>query len=236
MATATQILAEIKPLGSDGYRKILAKHGVTQDAYGVKVEYLKKILKREKKNYQLALDLFETGVYDAMYLAGLLADSAKMTKKDLNRWLEKAGGGPLCGSTVPMTAAGSPYGHDVALEWIESKKDYAAAAGWATLLGIVSTTDDEKLDMAELKKLLQRVQKNIHNEPDSVRYAMNSFVIALGTYVLPLRDLALQAAEKIGKVSVDMGDTACKVPFAPEYMRKCIQRNPNGKKRASAGC
>jgi hypothetical protein len=34
--------------------------------------------------------------------------------------------------------------------------------------------------------------------------------------VQPLTDLALQTAKNIGKVSVDMGDTSCKVLYAPE--------------------
>ena len=33
--------------------------------------------KRIKMDYQLALDLYETGNYDAMYLAGLIADDAR---------------------------------------------------------------------------------------------------------------------------------------------------------------
>jgi hypothetical protein len=49
---------------------------------------------------------------------------------------------------------------------------------------------------------------------DPVRYAMNGFLIALGTYVRGLSDLAAQVAAKIGEVSVDMGNTACKVPNA----------------------
>ena len=35
---------------------------------------LKKYQKRIKKDYQLSLDLYDSGVSDAMYLAGLIAD------------------------------------------------------------------------------------------------------------------------------------------------------------------
>ena len=52
----------------------------------------------------------------------------------------------------------------------------------------MSVKDDVELDLAELKRLLQRVQKSIHQQPDFVRYAMNGFVIALGTYVQALSD------------------------------------------------
>jgi hypothetical protein len=58
----------------------------------VAISELKKFQKRIKKDYQLALDLYDTGNYDAMYLAGLIADDARMTRKDLQRWVEKAYG------------------------------------------------------------------------------------------------------------------------------------------------
>jgi hypothetical protein len=90
------------------------------------------------------------------------------------------------------------------------------------------------LDVAELKRLLQRVQKTIHQAPNTVRYAMNSFVICVGSYVRTLTDLALEIGEKIGPVDVDMGNTACEVPFAPDYIRKVQKRGTIGRKRKSA--
>lgn len=234
--TAKEVLAELKPLGSENYVRILRNHGVTQPAYGVKIEYLKKIQKRLKKNYQLALDLYDTGVYDAMYLAGMVSEDSKMTKKDLQHWLETGAHGPICGFTVATTAAESPHGLDLAREWIDSKNPAHAAAGWATWVGLVSIKDDSELDMAELKKLLQRVEKTIHSQPGKLPYVMNTFVISVGAYVKPLSDLAIKTAERIGKVSCDMGDTDCKIPTAVEYIQKCLKHNPTFKKKKTCKC
>ena len=82
--------------------------------------------------------------------------------------------------------------------------------------------------------MLKRSEKEIHSAPDRVRYNMNNFVITVGGYVAALTDEALAAAERIGSVEVDMGDTACKVPFAPDYIRKMQARG--SKKRKSARC
>jgi 3-methyladenine DNA glycosylase AlkD len=236
--TAREILAELKPLGSDSYKKVMLKHGVKEPFFGVKISDLQKIRKRIKKDYQLALDLYDTGNYDAMYLAGLIADDVRMTKRDLQRWIALANTthAPLAGSTVPWVAAGSPHGWEVALEWIDSKKSLTAAAGWATLGSLVSIKDDSQLDLPELKRLLERVRKSIHEAPDDARYQMNSFVVAVGSYVKSLTDTAIQTAEKIGPVQVDMGDTSCQVPFAPDYIRKVQKRGAIGKKRKSAKC
>jgi len=233
--TAKEILDEIKSLGSEGYRKILANHGVDGPCYGVKVDELKKIQKRVKMDYRLALDLYDSGVYDAMYLAGLVADDAKMTKEDLQRWADKANA-PLASSTVAWVAAGSPHAMEVALKWIDSPKELVAAAGWATLGSLVSIKPDAELDQGQLKRLLERVQKTIHAAPNAARKQMNRFVIAVGTYVAPLSKLAVQVGEKIGPVTVDVGNTACKVPFAPEYIQKAEKKGAIGKKRKSAKC
>src|SRR5882724_10287276 len=131
--TAKEILAELKPLGSDGYKRVIFNHGVKEPCFGVKISELQKIAKRVKVDYQLALDLYDTGNYDAMYLAGLIADDARMTKKDLTRWVAQAYCKPLTGATVPWVAAGSPHGWEIALEWIDSKTSTTVAAGWATL-------------------------------------------------------------------------------------------------------
>ncbi len=234
--TANEILAELKPLGAEGYRKILRNHGVPEPMFGVKVEYLKKIQKRIKKDYQLALELYDTGIYDAMYLAGLIADDAKMTKKDLKRWVEKANCQTLCGYTVAWVAAEGLHGHELALEWIESKRESIASCGWATLSCLVALKEDSELDMAELKQLLRRIQKTIHQQPNRVRYAMNNFMISVGSYVKALTEEAIKTATEIGIVKVDMGDTDCKVPSAVEYIQKVEKRGSIGKKKKTVKC
>ncbi len=234
--TATEIVEEIKSLGNEATKKVLMKHGAREPFFGVKVEHLKKIQKRIKIDHGLALALYETGISDAMYLAGLIADDSQMTKKDLQRWAEQAYWSMLSEYTVPWVAAGSRHGRELALKWIDSKKEGIASAGWATLSSLVAIQNDADLDLAELTQLLQRVQKTIHQQPNRVCYAMNGFIISVGCYVQALTELAIKTGQNIGNVSVDMGGTACKVPYAPDYIKKVQQRGTIGKKRKTVKC
>lgn len=234
--SALKIIDELKSLGSDSIKKVLMKHGAQEPFFGVKVEHLKKIQKRIKVDHALALELYDTGISDAMYLAGLIADDAKMTKKDLQRWADGAYWYMLSTYTVAWVASGSPHGREMALKWIDSKKEQIAVAGWATFSSMAAIKDDADLDLAELKKLLTRVEKTIHQEQNRVRAAMNGFVIAVACYVKPLNEFAKKAADKIGEVAVDVGDTSCQTPFAPDYIKKVEARGTIGKKRKSAKC
>ena len=102
-------------------------------------------------------------------------------------------------------------------------------AGWATLASIVCNKKDEKLlDTVLYKRLLERISKTIHSEKNRVRYTMNNFVIAVGGYCPHLSDEAIKTASTIGKVKVDMGGTACKVPDATEYITKMHDRGMLG--------
>ena len=234
--TTQEILNELQPLGADPYKKILFNHGVKEPLYGVKIEYLKKIAKRLKTDYPLSLGLFDTGNYDAQYLAGLIADDARMTRKDFQRWLTKANSPPIFGYTIAWVAAGSNHALPLALEWIDSKNQDIATAGWNTLAGLVAIKDDKDLDLDQIKQLLNRAAKTIHDQPNDVRYVINSFVIAVGSYIKSLTDSALAAAKKIGQVEVNMGNTACKVPDAVQYIQKVKAKGAIGKKRKSVKC
>jgi 3-methyladenine DNA glycosylase AlkD len=234
--TVEQIMSELKSKGSESIKKILAKHGVREPFFGVKVEYLKPIQKKIKKDYQLSKDLYATGNADAMYLAGLIADDEKMTKKDLQTWVKQATSQSICEYTVPWVACGSPFGYELALEWIDAKSEQTAAAGWSTLNNWVSLKPDTELDMAELKKLLSRVEDHIHSSPNRVKYTMNGFVRAIGIYVAPLTASAIATSKKIGLVTIDMNGTACKIPDPIDYIKKAKEKGSLGKKKKTVKC
>jgi hypothetical protein len=125
---------------------------------------------------------------------------------------------------------------ELARKWIASKDELIASSGWTTLSGLVALKDDDELDLAELKQLMSRIQKTIHQQPNRVRHTMNGFVISVGTYVKALTKLAIETGDKIGPVTVDMGDTACKVPSINEYIKKAEKRGSIGKKRKTVKC
>lgn len=234
--TVEQIMKELEALGSETTKRVLLKHGAKEPLFAVKVGDMKPIQKRIKQNYPLALALYATGNSDAMYLAGLIADDMAMTKEDLRRWAEQAPWSLIAENTVAWVAAGSPFGYELALEWIDSPRETVATCGWATLSSLVGITEDAKLNLPGLQALLQRVETTLHSQPNRVRSTMNGFVISVATYVRPLTDRAIEVATNLGKVSIDVGDTACKVPDAVPYIQKCIAQNPTGKKRKTAKC
>lgn len=234
--TLKEVMTELEGYGNESTKKIFLKHGAPEPIFGVKVQDLKKIQKKVKKNHELALELFDTKNGDAMYLAGLIADEKKVTKTQLKKWANNSKWYYNYEYTVPWIAADSEHGYDLALEWIESKKESVAACGWATLSNVIIVKADEDIDLKHIKKLMTRAQKEVHKAPNRVRYTMNNFIIAVGSFVESLSNDALKIAEKIGKVDVEMGGTACKVPLATDYIKKTTAKGGVRKKKKKARC
>jgi len=234
--TAKEVISQLESLGSESTKNILLKHGAREPFFGVKVGDMKPLQKKIKKNYELAIDLYDSGISDAMYLAGLIADETKMTKADLQKWVENAYWYMLSEFTVPWVAAESIYGWELAMEWIDSDNELICAAGWATLSNLASYKKDEELDLEKYSELLDYIADNIHLAENRVRYCMNNYVISVGSYISSLRQKSYQTANKIGIVKVDMGGTSCKVPDAYSYIDKVLARNPESKKKKTVRC
>lgn len=234
--TLAEILEQLEAYGSEQTKKTLMKHGAREPFYGVKVADLKKILKQTKKNHELSLALYATGNSDAMYLAGLMADETQISEAELDGWADQAYWYMLSEYTVPWVAAETPFGFALGQKWIASDEERIAAAGWSTLASYASLKPDDELDLAKYTELLDRVGNEVHEAKNREGYAMNGFVIAVGTYIAALTEKAQAIADKIGKVEVTMGGTACKVPLATDYLEKVISKGRVGKKRKTARC
>ena len=234
--SVAKVMAELAALGSDSIKRVLVRHGAKEPFFGVRIGDMKPLQKKLKGNQALALELYATGNGDAQYLAGMIADGRQMTAAQLEAWAQGASWQMISGTTVPWVASEHPDGFALALRWIDSAKEQVSVAGWATLAAIVATVPDDQLSMPALSKLLARVKRSLRVAPNRVRYAMNNFVIACGTYVAPLGETAIATARAIGRVEVEMGDTDCRVPDAESYILKSRRGAAVAPKRKTVRC
>ena len=222
----------------DEVMSFLEKHGngAKEPMFGTRIADMKVLMKKVKKDYELSKELWATGNSDAMYFAGLIADETKMTKRDLKKWAKEAYWYMLREYSVAAVAAETPHGVELANTWIASSNEGLASAGWSTYASWISIAADEELDHREIEEHMDRIAETIHQAQNRVRYTMNNFIICVGSYIPALSEKAQELAKRIGKVNVDMGGTACKVPLASDYIKKVIDKGRMGKKRKQARC
>jgi 3-methyladenine DNA glycosylase AlkD len=234
--TLNEVMSKLEEMGTEQTKRTFVRHGAREPLFGVRIGDMKGLVKNIKKDQSLARALYQTGNYDAMYLAGLTVDPKSLTKEELQSWVSAAYCNGLAEYTVASVAAESLFALELAREWMGSSDEMVATCGWSTYGNYISVTPDDLLDIAEIRALLQQIQSTIHQERNRVRYTMNMFVIIAGSSVTELYDEATKIAASIGKVQVHMGQTACKVPLAEDYIAKMEQAGKLGVKKKTCIC
>ena len=116
-----EAMATLKKLGNEQQLKTWRRHGATGECYGVKIGDMKVLLKKVKGRQDLALELYDTGNLDAMYFAGLLADGAQMSKKEVKAWAAASIACVACSRearwNVPITSSGRAGFVELKVAW-----------------------------------------------------------------------------------------------------------------------
>jgi 3-methyladenine DNA glycosylase AlkD len=201
-------------------RKIYARHGAREPMFGVSYANLEKLRKEIKVDHALAAALWESGNHDARVLATKIADPEKCSADMLSKWLKSSQDRVVNGALAQL-AARNKSALTLASKWIASGNEDQAVVGW-TVLAILAEQGAAE-GVTRWKELVDRIEKEIHRSSNWVRYAMNNALIGIGVGCAELTKVALAAAERIGQVEVDHGETGCKTPAARTYILKTLE-------------
>lgn len=231
-----EIMDELKSLGTERTKKIYISYGAKEPVFGAAISAMKPIFKKIKYNQPLAEQLYATGNYDAMYLAGMIAEPKKMTEEDFNRWIEGAYFYMISDFIVAVTLAETDIAFTVADRWIDSGKELTMSAGWSCYEWLLGTRSDSEFNKDKLLAMLNRVRGTIHDQPNHTKYAMNNFIMSVGISYLPLHEEAKKIAQEIGKVDVFMGKILGQTNVAIEYIQNAVDKGKLGFKRKHVRC
>ncbi len=226
---AGDVLQQLESVGKEQYRKIYARHGVKGAQFGVSTADIKAIQKKIKRDHALAIELWDSGNYDARVLATLIADPAQVTGELADRWVRDLDNYTLTGYVADLIAK-TPMIREKMEAWIQSEEEWIGRAGW-TLLAVMAA-EDQSLPDSYFEPYLADAEGRIHTAKNRIRDAMNNAIINIGLRSEGLRQKAYAAAERIGEIDVDHGDTACETPNAIAYIEKTLAYREKKKQKA----
>jgi 3-methyladenine DNA glycosylase AlkD len=233
--TKDEVLSELQKLGTEQTKKVYQSHGASEPLFGVKLSDLSGLKRKIKTDHGLAMELFQTGNSDAMYLAGLIEDPAAVTQEQLDQWTEAADWDMLSERCVAVVAAKTPFGFEMARKWIESSREMTACAGYAVYSTLFTVLNDKDIDMDEVKALFVRIEQRIHQEHPQTQNAMNNCLIMAGIYIQPLHSLALETAQRIGRIKPVIAQNSCNIQSAEDYLKKYADKGKIGIKIKNLG-
>ena len=209
------ILADLALLASERMKKYYLAQGVREPAYGAPTGAMKPIARPLKGNQAIAEALYATGVFDAMYLAGMICDVDAMTPADFRRWMDQAYCAFIAESVVAVSLAETPFAQVLAAEFISSPVEAHAAGGWSCYEWLLGSRKDAEFDITHITNLLDRAVVTIPKAPPRVQYTMIRFVVAVGVSYKPAHEAALATAIRINAIMNPTNDP--KSPYANPY-------------------
>ena len=220
---AAEILTALEKSGKPQTAAIYRRHGAGENVFGTLTSEIARLQKKIKVNHALAMELWQTGNAEARILSLQVADPQRLTRTDADRFLSQ-GQIRFIGCYLAALLARSPIAREVMYDWMTSSDEYAREMGYG-ILSVILKDAPESFDDVELANILETIEKEIHASPNWARYAMNGALISIGVSRPSCRAQALDTAKRIGKVTVDHGETNCKTPDAIPYIEKASTRN-----------
>lgn len=229
--TFDEAMQSLEKLGTEQNRKVYKRHGAGDNLFGVSFADLYALQKKIKCDQALADRLWATGNADARALAILIADPSHFDLKKLRHWLLDLRYHTLIEMMMSNIASKAPCAHEAFRAWIGSEDEWIGSAGYG-LLGALAFGGAPFSD-EELSSHLEAIEANIHQAKNRTRHSMNMALICIAGRNENLRQKAVAAAKRIGKVVVDHGETHCKTPDAVGYIDKMWAHKERMQKKAA---
>jgi len=219
--TKTQVIALLKKNKNERGIANWRKMGESKlKSYGIGLTQLRKLAKQVGKDHDLALNLWDSDVYDAKVIGLLIDEPKKMTRKQAESQVKDAKIGLLahiycsCDATLAKTS----FARELAVDWMDSKNDTHRRCGYLLLYELGKNTRDKALDDAFFTGYVNRIEKKIRKEENWVRASMLGSLLSIGKRNPKLNKLTIKAAKAIGPVEVDYGDNKCESPDIVKHL------------------
>lgn len=219
---AVAILASLKKSGKLQTAAIYKRHGAGDDVFGTLTSEIAKLQKKIKVDHALAGELWKTGNAEARVLALQVSDPQRLTRADADRLLQE-GQTRFLGCYLAKLLSRSPIARETMRAWMTSSDESTREIGYG-LLSALLQDEPGALGEAEADEFLATIEREIHASPNRARHAMNGALISIGVFQPACRDRAIEAAQRIGKVRVDHGETNCQTPDAVSAIAKGAKR------------
>jgi 3-methyladenine DNA glycosylase AlkD len=196
MTKVQKILKDLKDNAHTENLEGMARFGInTGNALGISMPWLRNYAKAYKKDHELALELWESGIHEARIMASLVDDPAKVSEKQMDRWAHDFDSWDLCDQVCANLFRRTPFAWDKAMEWSHAKQEFVKRAGF-TMMAVVGVHDKNAPD-SRFIPFLRRVEEECTDERNFVKKSVNWALRQVGKRNATLRPLAIATAEKL---------------------------------------
>ena len=196
--TCSAVVKKLRALGDAKNVEGMARFGIkVSGALGVSAPALRGLAKAIGKDHQLAGQLWKTSIHDARLLATLVDDPAKVTPRQMERWVKDINSWALCDAACGCLFDKTPYAWDKAVEWTARDEEYVKRAGFVLMATLA--VHDKKAPDERFEHFLPYLVEHATDERNFVKKAVNWALRQIGKRNRRLHKLAIRTGKEIRK-------------------------------------
>jgi 3-methyladenine DNA glycosylase AlkD len=197
--TCDGVLGRLRSLGDPNAAEKAARFGVrVARIWGVCAPDLRRLAREIGRGHGLAADLWRTGVHDARLLATLIDEPARVTVRQMERWVRDFDSWAVCDAACGGLFDKTPHAWAKAAEWTQRDGEYVKRAGFVLMAALA--VHEKKAPDARFERFLPLMVQHATDERNFVSKAVNWALRQIGKRNRRLNSLAIETAERIRRI------------------------------------
>jgi len=194
----TEIISTLKQISDPKYLEGMERFSVDNSkALGVSLPNLRKVAKGIKKDHQMALELWATGIHECRVLASLVDDPKLVTPEQMDSWAADFYSWDVCDQVCGNLFDRTPYAIEKALEYSRSEKEYIKRAGFVLMAEFA--VHDKKASDGAFMPFFPIIEREAWDDRNFVKKAVNWALRQIGKRNRALGEAAKECALRIAQ-------------------------------------
>lgn len=199
-------------------------------SFGIGLTVLRKLAKQIGRDRKLALQLWESNIYDAKIIALLIDEPKQITIAQAEEQVEQVDQGHLAHvfSSCNASLAKTPFVAELAQKWIESKDPTRRRCSYGLIYELSKSKKKSAPDNDYFLACVNKIQNSYAKEEQLVLLSMGGALMGIGKRNVELNKAALKLAKEIGPIAVESENGQCD-PFdvvkhlTSDYLKEKLQ-------------
>jgi 3-methyladenine DNA glycosylase AlkD len=186
----------------------------------VKLGDIRKLAKKIKSDHALALELWDTKIFDARMLAVLIMHPKELSADQLDTLICSVNYDRVADWINSYIVKVHPENEALRQKWMKAKNPMAARAGW----NVTSQRVRKNPEMVDIPVLLDRIEKEMATAAPEAQWTMNFTLAEIGIHHPEHRKRALTIGQQLGVYRDFPVSKGCVSPFAPFWINEMVSR------------
>ncbi|MGH8172071.1 MAG: DNA alkylation repair protein, partial [Rhodanobacteraceae bacterium] len=195
---ASEVLEWLEKKGTRKVRDGMSRYGiVAQHAVGVPMAMLMTLSKKLGPDHPLAIELWESGCYEARLLASMVGEPELVTRAEMDAWAASFENWADCDTVCFKLWDRSPFAWDKARQWSKSPHELIKRGGFV-LMACLALHDRGSPD-AQFLAFLPLIEKGAADERNIVMKAVSWALRSIGRRNRTLHQASIDLARRLAE-------------------------------------